>query len=366
VAVFVATSLSWCATSAGAAQAAPTKVHATGNSTSILVRWARPAGATHFVVAAHPGDRTCATSKTKCVVKGLSLDGRYEFTVIAKGAGGSSVRSTSSNRVHVLSARSYFSTVLGAGKSLVTKYQSDYLAANTEAAAAPYLKKMSAAFSEMVDALGIEAWPISVRGKMSRFVTALRSYGTDAVYAVSSDSPESWDTFESVLNTELINEKKILTDLKISTPIVGPISTSPGPGPINTVETIHDFDGDAFTVLATQIVDPASAATGTSLPGSGERLVAVDLTLDNSSGYEVDGDANEALTLIGSDGQTYAANYQPVTQCTNFGTGSGLIDLAAGSSASGCVVFELPTSVTVRSIWFSLAAGYLDVAEWTN
>ena len=47
-------------------------------------------------------------------------------------------------------------------------------------------------------------------------------------------------------------------------------------------------------------------------------------------------------------------------------TATGFFDLASGDSTSGCVVFELPTAVSVQSISFSLAQGYLDTAEWSN
>jgi hypothetical protein len=94
--------------------------------------------------------------------------------------------------------------------------------------------------------------------------------------------------------------------------------------------------------------------------------VAVQLTVDNTSNQAVDGDANDALTVTGSDGQTYTADFGSVSECTNFYSGTGIIDLQAGASAAGCVVFQLPTSVTVQSTSFSLSSGYLDTAKWTD
>ena len=67
---------------------------------------------------------------------------------------------------------------------------------------------------------------------------------------------------------------------------------------------------------------------------------------------------------MGTDGSTYHAVFSTVSACTNFTYGT--IDLAANHAASGCVVFALPTAVTVASIGFSLAPGYLDTAQWTN
>jgi hypothetical protein len=94
--------------------------------------------------------------------------------------------------------------------------------------------------------------------------------------------------------------------------------------------------------------------------------VAVQVSLVNNSTEEVSDDASFATTVTGSDGQNYTADFGTVSQCTNFENGSGFFDLASGDSTSGCVIFELPTAVTVQSISFSLAQGYLDTAEWSN
>jgi len=68
------------------------------------------------------------------------------------------------------------------------------------------------------------------------------------------------------------------------------------------------------------------------------------------------------MTVRGSDGKTYLANYGTVGACTNYSYGE--IDVPASGTLTGCVVFQLPTSVTVQSVSFSLDSGYLDTAVW--
>ena len=67
------------------------------------------------------------------------------------------------------------------------------------------------------------------------------------------------------------------------------------------------------------------------------------------------------MTVTGSDAQTYSADYGTVSDCVNFEL--GVFQLPLSDSATGCVVFELPTSVTVQSIQFTLVANDVVVVE---
>ena len=356
--------LTMTASAAGAATSSPTRVHASGVATSISVRWARPPGARSFLVTSHPLKRTCATRATTCVVKGLHPGKIYYFTVVTRGVRSPSAAARS-NRVRVDSARVYFSATSRRDgnqiDALVRNFNSGTKKANTA-----YLKKLSAAFDGYTTSLSLEAWPKTVRRSMATYVAVFRALGKDTVTSLSTNTAESYATLYHATDNELVKEAKVLSGLKLAQQIVAPISSSPSPTSLGSSQTVHDFYGDAFAVSATQVVDPASAASGSGLPDPGYRLVAVQLTVDNTSSQEIDGDANDALSVTGSDGQTYTADYANVSECSNFSSGSGIIDLQAGDSASGCVVFKLPTSVTVHSMSFSLSSGYLDTAEWTN
>jgi hypothetical protein len=54
-----------------------------------------------------------------------------------------------------------------------------------------------------------------------------------------------------------------------------------------------------------------------------------------------------------------------VSQCTNFTVGAFRIE-GTDTTTSGCVVFELPTAVSVATVSISLAPGYLDSGLWNN
>jgi hypothetical protein len=168
-----------------------------------------------------------------------------------------------------------------------------------------------------------------------------------------------------VTNKEILTEASIFTDFGLTSPIIASNATTPTPVTLNTSQVITDFIGDQFSVTATQLVDPATAAAGSGLPDAGYRFVAVELNLANLGANDtIEGDANFSTSVIGSDGQTYGADYGTVSGCTNFT--DGYFQVPPSDSATGCVVFELPTSVTVQTIEFSLAPSYLDSAAWSS
>jgi hypothetical protein len=363
--------LTMTATVAGASLPAPQHVRATGTATTILVSWTRPPGAPvkSFAVVSKPAGRSCVTATTHCEVKGLHPGLSYRFSVVARGAAGTSAPSLSSNRVKVAKASVYFSKTLTAGSSQIAKYESDFENA-TVAKAAPYLTKLSGAFASLSKSLSIEAWPARARGDMSSFVATFRVLGADTIkdFNASTYTGLAAATYalQSDTNKEILVESRVRTDLSLPQLIISPIAGTPVAGALGTTETIHDFYNDPLSVTASQVFDPATAAAGAGLPDSGYRFVAVLVSLVNNSTEEISDDANFTMTVAGTDGQTYTADFGTVSQCSNFYDNSGFFDLAPGDSTSGCVIFQVPTAVSVQSISFSLAQGYLDTAEWSN
>jgi len=68
-------------------------------------------------------------------------------------------------------------------------------------------------------------------------------------------------------------------------------------------------------------------------------------------------------TLIGSDGQTYTADFDTLAGCTNFAHGQ--YQLGTGESSTGCVAFQVPTGVTVAKVKYSPNSGFSgDFGEW--
>jgi hypothetical protein len=363
------------ASSAGAttgSPSAPRAVHASGIATSISVKWSRPAstGATpirEYVVTSKPSSKSCTTKSTSCVVKGLKPGSSYTFAVVAKNSNGASVPSAS-NRIKVATASTYFRSelnVFGVTSNLAETAISSAQTAAQEAAAS---KELTGAFDLFIDSLSLEQWPTSTASDMASFISDTRQLATDTVTSLNAstvNAAEDYDMLQSVTTKDLLVEANVFTDLGFPSPINPPITTAPTAVPLNTVQTIHDLYGDPISVTATQLVDPATAAAGSGLPDSGYRFVAIELTLSNpSTSGTIEGDANFSMTVTGSDGQTYSADYGTVSECTNFESGD--FQLPLSDSSSGCVVFELPTSVTVQSIQFTLAPSYLDTAEWNS
>jgi hypothetical protein len=300
-------------------------------------------------------------------VKGLKAGSSYTFSVVAKNSNGASTKSTS-NRVTVAKASVYFRSQLVTFGDTSSAAETALSSSHTTAQAEKALKELTESFASFIASLKLEKWPSNTIGNMATFIGDTRSLETDTVKSLEASTASAaadYDVLQTVTTEVLLIESSLFTDLGFPSPINPPSTTTPTAAALNTTQTIHDFFGDPLSVTATQLVDPATAASGSGLPDSGYRFVAVELTLSNPSTNEaIEGDANYSMTITGSDGQTYSADYGTVSECTNFEYGDFSVPLS--DSSTGCVVFELPTSVTVQSIQFSLAPGYLDTAKWSS
>ena len=357
---------------------APRSVHAIASTASAKVRWSAPASSggsavKSYVATSHPSSRSCTTARKSCVVKGLKAGSVYTFTVVAKNAAGASRRSRSSNRVmtsvsiassraHYLAAITTFNTALASAQAAIATWgASTPLATETTD-----LSNLQATFTAYTTALRKDKWPAAARADISSYITVVTALGKDYVGFANASSASNAallvDTFFSDGNEEAQRDYKVRADLKMTQLITGPVASTSTAVAIGSSQTVHDFYGDALTVTMSQILDPATAGTGSGLPDAGFRFVAVEAVLSNTSSGDVGGDANLAMTVRGSDGKTYLANYATVAACTNYSYGE--IDVPASGTSTGCVVFQLPTGVTVQSVSFSLDSGYLDTAVW--
>jgi hypothetical protein len=139
-----------------------------------------------------------------------------------------------------------------------------------------------------------------------------------------------------------------------------PKPTAPPAG--SGASTVHDQDGNPLTVGRPTIYDPATPQQYEN-PDTGTRYVAVDTTLSNPGSATVTGDANNNIVIVGSDDQDYTASFGSITNCTNFN--SGEYTLSPGDAIRGCVVFQLPTSISIKRVQFSYGFG-TDTAQWTG
>jgi hypothetical protein len=73
-------------------------------------------------------------------------------------------------------------------------------------------------------------------------------------------------------------------------------------------------------------------------------------------------DANSDAAIVGSNGQTYTADFSSIAGYTNFNNGQ--INVAQGDKATGAVTFQLPTGVKASKVQWSPAAGFGDTVQW--
>jgi hypothetical protein len=148
-----------------------------------------------------------------------------------------------------------------------------------------------------------------------------------------------------------------------------PASTSSTTTKSTTNATAHvgstlDIGGSSgLAIDLQQVIDPAQGADQFTTPDAGKRFVATLFQItDKGTGAYTD-DANSNVTLIGSDNQSYTADFNSVSECTNFS--SGQYTLASGESATGCVIFQLPDAIKPAKVQFQTESGFLgDTGEW--
>jgi hypothetical protein len=126
-------------------------------------------------------------------------------------------------------------------------------------------------------------------------------------------------------------------------------------------------DNAKADISLNQVINPATGETGppTDDQGNpnGDVYVATLLTIKNTGSSALQGDANNDSTLIGSNNQSYSADFDSVTECTNFNSGG--YQLGVGESATGCVVFKLPPGITPVKFQYNPASGFAsDFGEW--
>jgi hypothetical protein len=146
-----------------------------------------------------------------------------------------------------------------------------------------------------------------------------------------------------------------------STKAASPPSSSLS-GPVGTVYTVTDQSGNKMTVILTKMIDPALGADQFTTPGNGNRFVGAVFTITGISGTFSD-DANNDATLIGSNSQTYSADFDSIAGYTNFNNGE--YNISVGENSVGAVTFQVPLTVKVTKIEWSANGGFAGApAEW--
>ena len=161
----------------------------------------------------------------------------------------------------------------------------------------------------------------------------------------------------------------LLAGCSSSSPKAAPKPPGLGKGVVHQAHVGASLDlttktGRQFSVTLSTITDPAQGA-GSAHPSTMTRFVAVNLTIDNTSGQSINPAAVRDTIAVGSGGQVYADSNVKLADCTVFARGH--VNIGAGSSATGCVAFEIPTAVTITEVQFLPTAGTAgNYGEWLN
>lgn len=115
-------------------------------------------------------------------------------------------------------------------------------------------------------------------------------------------------------------------------------------------------------VTLTRLIDPATGDQF-SKPQSGNRLVAVEVTLANVGDAVYDDSPTNGALLIDGEGQQFRTTYATVQEGQGFAGGGATIN--TGDARKGVMVFEVPESAKLTKLQFALNSGFADhKGEW--
>jgi Domain of unknown function (DUF4352) len=125
---------------------------------------------------------------------------------------------------------------------------------------------------------------------------------------------------------------------------------------------VSDGSGDSYRVTLSKVIDPAQGTDQFNTPDNGKRFVGTVFTITALSGSPQNEDANSDAALIGSDGQTYTADFDSIAGYTNFDNGT--INVAQGDTVVGAVTFQVPDGVKVAQVQWTPGGGFGSTVQW--
>ena len=126
-----------------------------------------------------------------------------------------------------------------------------------------------------------------------------------------------------------------------------------------------ESSGEKYKVTLSSVVDPATESDGLSLLPSGDRLVAVNLTIANAGTGIQQQSIDDNVTLIYSGGHSYNGTNGIMYSVSQGQTFSGSSTLLPNQSESGCVVFPVPSSAVLSKFQYIPDAGFASsLGEW--
>ena len=113
--------------------------------------------------------------------------------------------------------------------------------------------------------------------------------------------------------------------------------------------------GEQMAVTVTRVIGHASPSDEFTSAPAGDRLYAVQFRLRDSGSAAYSDSPSNGAAVTDSSGQSYqAAIGDDVRDCTLF---PAVVNIAAGSSGLGCIVFEVPEKAKITGVQFTLDSG---------
>ncbi|TMR09008.1 DUF4352 domain-containing protein [Nonomuraea turkmeniaca] len=137
----------------------------------------------------------------------------------------------------------------------------------------------------------------------------------------------------------------------------------PSTATIGGAITLQGMDpGLKVTVTLNKVVNPATGDQF-SKPQSGNKFVALEVTLANQGQAVYSDTPTNGAILIDSEGQQYRSTFHQVQEGQSFG---GLATINTGDTRKGVIVFEVPEPAKLAKFQFALNSGFADQkGEWT-
>jgi hypothetical protein len=150
------------------------------------------------------------------------------------------------------------------------------------------------------------------------------------------------------------------------TPFPSGTSASAGhqepPGRIGSSFELKDGSGNLYRVTLATVIDAAKGGNQFTVPDAGKRFVGLVFRVKALTGSPRDEDANNNAVIIGSNGQSYPADFDGIAGYTNFDHGA--IHVSTGETVTGSVTFQLPKDVRVSTVQWTALSGFGSTVEW--
>lgn len=124
---------------------------------------------------------------------------------------------------------------------------------------------------------------------------------------------------------------------------------------------VQDASGNTYRITLVKVIDPAQGADQFNTPDSGKRFVGAVFGIKALKGSPQNEDANIDAVIVGSNGQSYTADFSDIAGYTNFN--SGTIQVAQGDTTTGAVTFQVPDEVKVTEVQWTPGA-FGSAVQW--